>query len=188
MLQLSLSPRIIWSANARDSIIARNSFTWATEQVEIKSSRTKLTTGRRRQFLSSRNVNCEKNLGIRGGEIRNLWFSSRGRTINHPKKTKCYESKNSMNQQPSRHVKPNSIVHGFGAWINQTVRTGDRGRWPRTSGITFFVYGWLWNSRMITNSIRRKGVNTQNSGICSTTKLTKIVTLPFTMDNSSWSN
>jgi hypothetical protein len=112
MLQLSLSLSIIGSAKARDSFNARNSFMWATEQVEIKSSRAKLTTSGGSSYLSE--VITAKRILDRGGEIGNLRVSSRGRTLNHPKKTKCYESTNSMNRQPSLHVKPNSTVHGCG--------------------------------------------------------------------------
>jgi hypothetical protein len=51
MLQLSLSLSIIGSAKARDSFNARNSFTWATEQVKIMSSGTKLTTNGGSSYL-----------------------------------------------------------------------------------------------------------------------------------------
>ena len=77
MLQLSLSPSIIGSANARDSFNSTDSSTWAAEQVEIKSTRTNYG-----QFLSSWSVSCEKIVGIRGGADRNLLVFARGRTPN----------------------------------------------------------------------------------------------------------
>jgi hypothetical protein len=55
------------------------------------------------QFQSSRSVNCEKIIGVQGEEIEIYEFPD---AEEHPiiLRTKCYESTNSMNPQPSRHV------------------------------------------------------------------------------------